>query len=76
MVAEDDYYTISGDFEMLGIKQNVDVNVKYLGKNEKGVPILIGKSSLDRTLFGMKPDPKEGNVVDFQFKIELLEIKP
>ncbi len=75
LIVKDDYYIISGDFEMLGIKQKVDVNVKYVGKNENGNPILIGKSSLDRTLFGMQPDPKEGNVVEFQFKIQLLEIK-
>lgn len=75
LTVKDDYYIISGDFEMLGIKQKVDVNVKYVGKNENGNPILIGKSSLDRTLFGMQPDPKEGNVVEFQFNIQLLEIK-
>jgi polyisoprenoid-binding protein YceI len=75
LIVKDDYYIISGDFEMLGIKQKVDVNVKYVGKNENGNPILIGKSSLDRTLFGMQPDPKEGNVVEFQFNIQLLEIK-
>jgi polyisoprenoid-binding protein YceI len=76
LTVKDDYYIISGDFEMLGIKQKVDVNIKYMGKNENGNPILIGKSSLDRTLFGMQPDPKEGNVVEFQFNIQLLEIKP
>jgi polyisoprenoid-binding protein YceI len=75
LINKDDYYIISGDFEMLGIKQKVDVNVKYVGENENGNPILIGKSSLDRTLFGMQPDPKEGNVVEFQFNIQLLEIK-
>ena len=75
MIEKDDYYIITGNFEMLGKKQRVDVRIKYVGKNEKGTPIIIGKSSLDRTLFGMQPDPKEGNVVDFQFKIELLEIK-
>jgi polyisoprenoid-binding protein YceI len=76
MESEGDYYVIKGDFEMLGKKQKVDVQIKYIGENDEGLPILIGKSSIDRTLFGMQPDPKEGNVVDFQFKIELLEIQP
>ena len=76
MESEGDYYVIKGDFEMLGKKQKVDVQIKYIGENDEGIPVLIGKSSIDRTLFGMQPDPKEGNVVDFQFKIELLEIQP
>jgi polyisoprenoid-binding protein YceI len=76
MESQSDYYVLKGDFELLGKKQKVEVQLKYIGQNEKGVPVLIGKSSLDRTLFGMQPDPKEGNVVDFQFKIELLEIQP
>jgi polyisoprenoid-binding protein YceI len=75
MEQRDDYYVLSGNFEMLGNKKELEVQVKYIGKNENGAPVLIGKSSLDRTLFGMQPDPKEGNVVDFQFKIELLKIK-
>jgi polyisoprenoid-binding protein YceI len=76
MESNGDFYILKGDFELLGKKQKVDVQIKYIGKNDNGKPILIGKSSLDRTLFGMQPDPKEGNVVDFQFKIELLEIQP
>jgi polyisoprenoid-binding protein YceI len=75
MDERNDYYVLSGNFEMLGNKKELEVEIKYIGKNENGTPVLIGKSSLDRTLFGMQPDPKEGNVVDFQFKIELLKIK-
>jgi hypothetical protein len=58
---------------MLGVVKNIAVQVKYIGKSINGKPILVGKSSLDRTEFGMKPDPKEGNVVDFEFSVELLQ---
>ena len=71
MESEGDYYVIKGDFEMLGKKQKVDVQIKYIGENDEGIPVLIGKSSIDRTLFGMQPDPKEGNLVDFTLAVLL-----
>jgi polyisoprenoid-binding protein YceI len=59
---------------MLGVSKEVKVQLKYVGNNETtSQPILVGKSSIDRTQFGMKPDSKEGNVVDFEFKIELVK---
>lgn len=73
MTKNADYYEVSGNFSMLGNVKNLMVQIKYIGKTKEGNPILVGKSSLDRTQFGMKPDPKEGNVVDFEFNLELLQ---
>lgn len=71
---EDDTYILQGNFTMKGITKPLEVTIKYIGKfdsNGKMIPVIVGNSSVDRTLFGMKPDSKEGNVVDFEFKIEL-----
>jgi polyisoprenoid-binding protein YceI len=73
LIAKGDDYEMQGAFTMLGVVKNIAVQVKYIGKSINGKPILVGKSSLDRTEFGMKPDPKEGNVVDFEFSVELLQ---
>jgi len=74
LVANGDAYELNGKFTMLGMTKDIRVQLKYVGNNETtGQPILVGKSSIDRTQFGMKPDSKEGNVVDFEFKIELVK---
>ena len=47
--------------------------MKYLGKiGNNSAPVFIGRSSIDRRKYGMKSDPKEGNIVDFTFKVELV----
>jgi len=54
----------------------VRVELRYLGEQEvkgKRYPVLSGSGAIDRTLFGMKPDSKEGNIVDFTLYIPLLE---
>jgi polyisoprenoid-binding protein YceI len=72
LVAKNDLYELTGEFTMLGVKKSQIVNVKLVSGTGEGVkPVLIGKGSIDRTMFGMKPDPKEGNVVDFRFTIQL-----
>jgi polyisoprenoid-binding protein YceI len=61
---------------MLGVSKDLPIQLKYIGmveSNGKMVPVLIGKSAIDRTLFGMKPDSKEGNVVAFEFKVDLIK---
>ncbi len=74
LITNDDAYELIGKFTMLGVSKEVQVQLKYVGNNETtSQPILVGKSSIDRTQFGMKPDSKEGNVVDFEFKIELVK---
>lgn len=75
---KEDHYVVKGYFKMLGVSKPLDVELKYIGMvesdNEK-VPVLVGRASIDRTQFGMKPDSKEGNIVDFEFKIELVRVK-
>ena len=73
LIAVADGFEVLGSFSMLGISKELKVQIKYIGKSKSGYPILVGKSSLDRTQFGMKPDPKEGNVVDFDFSLELVQ---
>lgn len=66
--------TVTGDFTMRGVKQKLVVQLKIvaIGKDKKGDYVLVtGASALDRTKFGMESDPKIGDVVDFEFKLEL-----
>jgi hypothetical protein len=63
---------------MLGETKPLKVKLKYVGSSVKdgvNVPQFIGKASINRTTFGMKADSKEGNIVDFDFKIELQKKK-
>ena len=69
----DDALTLQGFFTLRGVKLPLSVDVKYVGKTDSGAPVIVGKSTIDRTKFGMKPDAKEGNVVDFEFRAELLK---
>jgi hypothetical protein len=50
----------------------LDIQLKYV-VDKNGNSSLIGMSSIDRTKFGMQPDSREGNIVDFEFQIPLLE---
>ncbi|MFA7274647.1 MAG: YceI family protein [Crocinitomicaceae bacterium] len=71
-VQKGDFYEVVGDFTMLETTKSLVLEMKYLGKaNNSENEIFIGRSSLNRVDFGMKSDPKEGDLVDFQFKVEL-----
>jgi len=73
-----DYYELDGEFTMLGKSKPLKVQIKYIGtitKGEEMLPTFIGKATIDRTKHGMTPDSKEGNIVDFDFKIELKKVK-
>lgn len=73
----DDYYELDGEFTMIGETKPLKVLIKYTGITERGgekFPTFVGKANLDRTKHGMTPDSKEGNVVEFDFKIELKKI--
>lgn len=73
---ETSHYELEGSFTMLGVTKPLNVQLKYIGTAESEgskMPVLVGRSTIDRTQFGMKPDPKEGNLVDFEFKIELIK---
>jgi|GEM_PF-2459177 len=70
---ENDRYFVTGEFTMMGVKQPVNLEIKFAANGmEKGKQylVMIGKSSLDRTKFGMQPDASLGNVVDVNFEIE------
>lgn len=74
VVANGDQYTAKGSFKMKGIEHDLDVNFKVLGVAEaedKKVLILNVKSSLDRTQYGMDSDPSIGDIVDFDFQVQL-----
>lgn len=66
--AEDGYEMI-GEFEMMGVKKEQTVVLHRV--DEEGKVILVGNGEIDRREFGMADDPREGNVVDFEFKVEL-----
>ena len=70
MDQKNDGYLLKGKFTMLGVTKDQEVFVRFV-KEENGRTILHGEGSVDRTLYGMRPDPKEGNVVDFKFKLDL-----
>ncbi|MDX1445079.1 YceI family protein [Lishizhenia sp.] len=74
VVANGDEYTAKGSFKMKGIEREIDVHFKVLGvadAEDKKVLILNVKSSLDRTKFGMDSDPSIGDIVDFDFQVQL-----
>lgn len=74
LISKDDYYELDGEFTMIGETNPLKVQVKYIGsvvKDGVKTPQFIGKASINRTTFGMKADSKEGNIVDFDFKMEL-----
>lgn len=73
LTEENDALKLNGFFTLRGVRLPLNVDVKYVGKTEAGSPIIVGKSTIDRTKYGMKPDAKEGNVVSFEFRAELLK---
>ena len=78
LISKNDYYELDGEFTMIGETNPLKVQVKYIGsvvKDGVKIPQFIGKASINRTTFGMKADSKEGNIVDFDFKIELQKKK-
>ena len=72
-----DYYLLNGNFTMIGVSKPLPVQMKFIEtKTTDGIQrhILVGKAKIDRTKFGMTPDSKEGNIVDFEFRVEITEI--
>lgn len=62
-------YEMTGNFEMLGVKAEQKVLLNRI--EEDGKNVLIGSGEIDRRKFGMADDPREGNIVSFEFKVEL-----
>lgn len=73
-IQKNNSYTLKGEFTMKGISAKMNVPLKLMdqGEDKKGKYLLfVGQSSLDRSKFGMESDPKIGDLVDFNFTIEL-----
>ncbi len=64
----DDTYEVQGDFTMLGVTKKVSVT---LFRIEAEKLVLSGKGTIDRREFGMSPSATEGNVVTFEYTVEL-----
>ena len=67
--ASEDGYEMIGSFEMLGVKKDQKVSIHRI--EEDGKIVLVGSGEIDRRDFGMADDPREGNVVTCEFKVEL-----
>lgn len=66
---EANLYELDGDFTMLGVTKKIKVSLMRIELGNRN--ILIGSGEIDRTQFGMTPDASEGNVVSFNYQIEL-----
>lgn len=73
---KDDGYRVIGDFTMMDETNEIELTLKLVGVGEKEgkrVMVLWGQSQLDRTNFGMSSSSKIGDIVDFQFEVQLTE---
>ncbi len=64
-------YEIDGTFKMLGVSQPIKVTIQQV--EVEGKIILIGSGTIDRTKFGMTPSAAEGNIVGFNYQVEVLQ---
>lgn len=65
----DNLYELEGTFRMLGKSKPVTVKLQRIELENRIV--IIGSGSLDRTEFGMPANANEGNVVDFNYQVDL-----
>ncbi len=65
----DNVWEIQGTFTMLGVSKDIPVTVKRI--DIEGKKVLVGAGEIDRTLFGMTPSATEGNIVSFEYQVEL-----
>lgn len=68
---QENVYTATGEFTMLGVTKDQTVEIKRIKEEDK--LLLIGSGKIDRREFGMTPDDKEGNIVEFNFKVQLVQ---
>ena len=71
-----DGYRVMGDFTMMGETNEIELTLKLVGVGEKDgkrVMVLWGRSQIDRTNYGMSSSSKIGDIVDFQFEVQLTE---
>ena len=64
-----DKYEINGRFTMLGVTKDITVSLNRIEKDGKNV--IVGEGTIDRRDFGMAPSATEGNVVTFEYEVEL-----
>jgi polyisoprenoid-binding protein YceI len=62
-------YKVLGEFKMLGVSSLIEVTLQWIEVN--GTDFILGEGSLDRTLFGMSPSAIEGNIVSFNYRVQL-----
>lgn len=70
---EGDQYVANGDFELLGKKAPVKVELKFaVTGTDKGKQflVMVGQATFDRTKHGMRSDAKIGNEVTVTFEVE------
>ncbi|MDH4472176.1 MAG: YceI family protein [Fluviicola sp.] len=70
---EADHYVANGDFELLGKKAPVKVELKFAASGtDKGKQflVMVGEAKFDRTKHGMRSDAKIGNEVTVTFEVE------
>lgn len=65
----EDRHEVTGTFVMLGVSKTVTLTLQRIELNDKIA--IVGSGSLDRTEFGMTPSAVEGNVVSYEFILEL-----
>jgi polyisoprenoid-binding protein YceI len=71
----DEGYRADGDFTLKGKTKKVPVIFQFVGKGERdgtSFIVLKGSGTLNRTDFGMTPDPGIGDVVNFEFQTEFV----
>ena len=62
-------WEVSGQFTMLGVTKDQTITVRMVELD--GRKFLVGKGEIDRTLYGMTPSATEGNIVSFDYQVEL-----
>lgn len=68
-VTGENQYEITGKFMMLGVVK--DLKVTLTGAEKEGKKVLLGKGKIDRRDFGMSPSATEGNIVTFEYEVQL-----
>lgn len=68
-VLEGNKYLLKGAFKMLGVSKDIDVTSSIVERN--GSLYLIGSGTIDRREFGMTPSATEGNIVEFNYQVQL-----
>lgn len=70
-----DHYLVNGQITMMGVTKNQTVELRIIGVGEKdGNPVMVlsGKSRLNRTDFGQSSSAKIGDIVDFNYEVQLV----